>query len=115
MEAVADVIGVSVCQCPVSPAGRLTLCRHMAAVPYVASVSLCQCPVSPGGRLTLCRFSPSQKSLPFLRQSLYSREITIEGVKPPPPSALPSPLGTVPTIHVSRETLGPKHDDLPHY
>ncbi|XP_037088566.1 transcription initiation factor TFIID subunit 4-like isoform X3 [Pollicipes pollicipes] len=41
-----------------------------------------------------------KKSLPFLRQSLYNREITIEGVKPPPPSALPTPLGTVPSMHV---------------
>ncbi|XP_037075463.1 transcription initiation factor TFIID subunit 4-like [Pollicipes pollicipes] len=30
-----------------------------------------------------------KKSLPFLRQSLFSRDITIDGVKPPPQSALP--------------------------
>ena len=26
----------------------------------------------------------SQKSLPLLRQSLFSREMTIEGIRPPP-------------------------------
>jgi len=35
-----------------------------------------------------------KKSLPLLRQSLYMKEITIEGVQPPPASALPLP-GTI--------------------
>ncbi|XP_043189286.1 transcription initiation factor TFIID subunit 4-like [Amphibalanus amphitrite] len=45
-----------------------------------------------------------KKSLPFLRQSLFSREITIEGVKPPPSSALSAApvAGAVPVMQVQR-------------
>ncbi|XP_037075484.1 transcription initiation factor TFIID subunit 4-like [Pollicipes pollicipes] len=49
-----------------------------------------------------------KKSLPFLRQSLFSRDITIDGVKPPPQSALAAAPAAAPgTLHVRHGRPGP--------
>lgn len=45
-----------------------------------------------------------KKSLPYLRQSLYNKDITIEGVRPPPYTALSSPLNTASVMQASRST-----------
>lgn len=44
-----------------------------------------------------------QKSLPLLRQSLFSREMTIEGIRPPPQHVVntPSSVAQVPQLQVS--------------
>lgn len=46
-------------------------------------------------------FSLQQKSLPLLRQSLFSREMTIEGIRPPPQQVVnTSSVAQVPQIQV---------------
>lgn len=60
------------------------------------------------GRLLLCHFNPLfsslcfsfsfQKSLPLLRHALATKELTIDGIRPPPANVVFSIATTTPTI-----------------
>lgn len=43
-----------------------------------------------------------QKSLPLLRQSLATNELTIDGIRPPPPNMVFSMSGAAPTVQTVR-------------
>lgn len=43
-----------------------------------------------------------QKSLPLLRHSLATQELTIDGIRPPPPNVVFSIAGATPTVQTVR-------------